>query len=104
MRSTKDRGSRTRLRAFGRSDSVAADVTKRLPPATELFPMRKMFALPLAGLALIAVAACSPKAQNETAEAAATVAADANATLVQTANDTAAAAARAYGTGEARID
>lgn len=66
--------------------------------------MRKMFALPLAGLALIAVAACSPKAQNETAEAADTVAADANATMVQAANDTEAAADRAFGAGEAMID
>jgi hypothetical protein len=66
--------------------------------------MRKMFALPLAGLALLAVAACSPKAQNETAEAADTVAADANATMVQASNDVEAASDRAFGAGEARID
>jgi len=66
--------------------------------------MRKMFALPLAALALIAISACSPKAQNETAEAADTVAADANATMVQAANDTEAAADRAFGSGEAMID
>ncbi|MDB5674783.1 MAG: hypothetical protein JWM65_1765 [Sphingomonas bacterium] len=66
--------------------------------------MRKIFALPLAGLALLAIGACSPKAQNETAEAADTVAADANATMVQAANDVDAAADRAFGSGEARID
>lgn len=66
--------------------------------------MRKIFALPLAAVALIAIPACSPKAQNETAEAADTVAADANATMVQAANDTEAAADRAFGSGEAMID
>src|SRR3569623_3349125 len=88
-------GTRRRLRAFGGFDSVAADVTVRPAPDTELTLMRSMFDLPLAGLALLAVAACSPKAQNETAEAADTVAADANAALVQASNDVEAASDRA---------
>ncbi|CAN5399711.1 hypothetical protein BH10PSE14_BH10PSE14_21610 [soil metagenome] len=66
--------------------------------------MRTIFTLPLAALALVAVAGCSPKAQNETAEAADTIAADANATMVEATNDTEAAADRAFGSGEAMID
>ncbi|MEG3145766.1 hypothetical protein U1839_13980 [Sphingomonas sp. RT2P30] len=66
--------------------------------------MRTIFTLPLVGLALIAIAGCSPKAQNETAQAADTIAADANATMVEAANDTEAASDRAFGSGEAMID
>ena len=51
-----------------------------------------------------AVAACSPKAQNEAAEAKDTISADANATAVEATNDTEAAADRAFGSGEAMID
>ena len=66
--------------------------------------MRKTLTLTFAGVVLIAVAGCSPKAQNEAAEAADTIAADANATMSEARNDTEAASDRAFGSGEAMID
>ena len=66
--------------------------------------MRKIFVLPVTFLALVALAGCSPKAKNETAEASDTVTADANASMVEAASDTEAAADRAFGSGEAMID
>lgn len=64
--------------------------------------MKKFALLPL--LAIAALAACTPAAKNETAQAADTIAADANATMSQAINDTDAAADRAFGAAEATID
>ncbi|MDB5703577.1 MAG: hypothetical protein JWN66_693 [Sphingomonas bacterium] len=66
--------------------------------------MRKYWVLPLALTAVLGLAACSPKAQNETAEAADTIAADANATMSEAVNDTNAAADKAFGSAEATMD
>ena len=55
---------------------------------------------PLIALATLALAACSPKAQNEVVEAANAVEADANATGAQAVDDTDAA----LGAAESRID
>jgi len=60
--------------------------------------------LPVATLALVTLAGCSPKAQNETSEAAGTIAADANATMSEAVNDVDAASDRAFGAAEAGID
>lgn len=62
--------------------------------------MKTLAILPLAVLAALGLAACSPKAQNETAEAANTIAADANATAAEAVEDTDAA----LGAAESRID
>ncbi len=59
--------------------------------------MTKFLVLPLALTAALGLAACSPKAQNETAQAADTIAADANATMSEAAADASAAADRALG-------
>ena len=56
--------------------------------------------LPLIALATLGLAACSPTAQNEAAEATDAVAADANATGAEAAEDTDAA----LGAAESRID
>ena len=56
--------------------------------------------LPLIALAALGLAACSPKAQNEVAEAANAVEADANATGAKAVDDTDAA----LGAAESRID
>ncbi|MDQ2878749.1 MAG: hypothetical protein M3R41_06710 [Pseudomonadota bacterium] len=70
--------------------------------------MRKTIILPAAIAFAIAaamgLAACSPKAQNETSEAADTVAADANATMQEATNDTQAATDNAMGAAEASMD
>lgn len=58
----------------------------------------------LMAVTTIGLAACSPNAQNETAEAAEAITADANATMVEAANDTEAAADQAFGAAENAID
>lgn len=50
------------------------------------------------------LAACSHKARDETADAANTMGADANATMSEAVNDTDAAADKAFGASEATID
>jgi hypothetical protein len=55
-------------------------------------------------IAVAALSACSPKAQNETAEAADTIAADANATMAEGVSDVNAAADKAFGSAEATMD
>ena len=62
--------------------------------------MKTLFSL--AGVALLA--ACSPAAQNETAQAADQMSDDANATFGEAINDTDAAADRAFGSAEATMD
>jgi hypothetical protein len=59
---------------------------------------------PLILVAALGLAACSPKAQNETAEAANTIAADANATMAEAVKDTDAAANQAFGAAENSMD
>ena len=54
--------------------------------------------------ALASVAACSPKAQNESAEAADAITADANATMGEAVSDTEAASDAALGAGENAVD
>ena len=66
--------------------------------------MTKFLIASIAFAAALGLAACSPKAQNETAEAADTIAADANATMSEAAGDTEAAADRALGAAETSID
>ena len=61
--------------------------------------MRK-FVYPVAILTALALGACSPKAKNETSEAANTMAADANATMAKAAGDVDAA----FGAAENGID
>ena len=62
--------------------------------------MKTVRILPLFALTALALAACSPKAQNEVAEAANAVEADANATTAEAVSDTDAA----LGAAESRID
>ncbi len=62
--------------------------------------MKTVRILPLIALSALALAACSPKAQNEVAEAANAVEADANATGAEAVSDTDAA----LGAAESRID
>ena len=66
----------------------------------------KKIATPLVlGLALAFLAAgCSPKAQNETSEAASAISADANATMSAAARDTEDATDKALGAAEAKMD
>ncbi|MBX3592892.1 hypothetical protein [Sphingomonas sp.] len=64
----------------------------------------KRVLLPLAAVAALGLAACSEKAQNETAEAAEAVGADANATMTEAANDVESATDRALGSAENAID
>lgn len=66
--------------------------------------MNKFASLALTAIAVIGVAACSPKAQNETAEAADAITADANATMTEAVNDTEAASDQAFGAAENAID
>ena len=65
---------------------------------------RPRLAAALAIAALSALAACSPKAQNETAEAAEAIGADANATMSEAVSDVDAAADRAIGGADNAID
>lgn len=60
--------------------------------------------LPLALVASLGLAACSERAQNETAEAADTVAADVNATMGDAMNDVQAATDAAFGAAENGLD
>ena len=53
---------------------------------------------------ILGLAACSQKAQNEAAQAADTIAADANATMGEAVKDTDAAADKALGAGEAALN
>lgn len=66
--------------------------------------MKITAAIPLALAATLGLAACTPAAQNETAEAVDTVAADANATTTEAIEDTDAATAQTLGEGESRLD
>ena len=59
---------------------------------------------PIAILVALGLSACSPKAQNETAEAANTIASDANATMAEAVKDTDAAANQAFGAAENSMD
>ena len=60
--------------------------------------------LPLAAFAMLGLAACSDKAQNETAEAAEAIGADANATMSEAADDVEAATDGALGAAENAAD
>ena len=62
--------------------------------------MKTRIILPVTVLAALGLAACSPKAQNETAEAANAIAGDANATAAKAIDDTDAA----LGAAESRMD
>ncbi|OYY89982.1 MAG: hypothetical protein B7Y45_09685 [Sphingomonas sp. 28-66-16] len=66
--------------------------------------MKKVALLSLAGVAGLSLAACSPTAKNETAEAGEAIAADANASISEAVNDVDAASDRAFGAAEATID
>lgn len=55
---------------------------------------------PIAFAPLLLLAACSPKAQNETADAADAITADANATMQTAINDVDAASDRAFGAAQ----
>ncbi|MEN2784996.1 hypothetical protein ACFOKI_14810 [Sphingomonas qilianensis] len=66
--------------------------------------MKKFIAPVLIGAVAAMLAACSPAAQNETAQAGDQIAADANATFGEAINDTDAAADRAFGSAEATMD
>lgn len=57
-----------------------------------------------AALMAIGLAACSPQAQNETAEAADAITADANATMREAVKDVDAASDRAFGAAENAFD
>ena len=65
--------------------------------------MKKAILLPIAAAAF-ALSACSDKAQNETSEAADSIAADANATMGEAVDDVAAASDRAFDAAENGID
>lgn len=65
--------------------------------------MKKLAAL-LVVAAAIGLAACSPKAQNETAEAADAITADANATMSEATKDVDAAGDRALGGMDNAVD
>lgn len=60
--------------------------------------------LPLAAVAALGLAACSDKAQNETAEAAEAIGADVNATMGEAADDVEAATDGALSTAENAAD
>ena len=60
--------------------------------------------LPLAAIAALGLAACSEQAQNETAEAANAIGADANATMGEAVQDVEAATDRALGAAENAAD
>jgi hypothetical protein len=64
--------------------------------------MKKTFVLLFA--ASVSLAACSQRAQDESAQAVDTTAADANATMRTAANSTEAAADKAFGSAEATLD
>lgn len=66
--------------------------------------MKNVMKFALIAMAAIGVAACSPTAQNETAEAAEAITADANATMTEAVKDTEAAADQAFGAAENAID
>ncbi|MBN8816785.1 MAG: hypothetical protein J0J06_15230 [Sphingomonas sp.] len=60
--------------------------------------------IPLAFAATLGLAACGQKAQDETAGAANTLSADANATMAKAASDVDAAADKAFGAAENSMD
>jgi hypothetical protein len=64
----------------------------------------KRFLVPAAAFAALALTACSEKAQNETAEAAEQIGADANATMGEAAQDVEEATDAALGTAENATD
>lgn len=64
----------------------------------------KRVLLPLAAIAALGLAACSEQAQNETAEAANAIGADANATMGEAAQDVEAATDSALGAAENAAD
>ncbi len=66
--------------------------------------MKRTTTIALMAMAVIGLAACSPKAQNETAEAADAISADANATMTEAVNDTEAASDKAFGATENAMD
>lgn len=66
--------------------------------------MKRIATTAFAVIAVLGMTACSPKAQNETAEAADAIAADANATMSEAVNDTDAASDQAFGAAENAID
>jgi uncharacterized lipoprotein YajG len=69
-------------------------------PNARIVPMKPFVALAVITL----LAACSPRAQNETTDAANTIGADADASMNQAASDVSNAADRDFGAAEARID
>lgn len=66
--------------------------------------MKNLTSVTIMAAAAIGLAACSPNAQNESAEAAEAITADANATMSEAINDTDAAADQAFGAAENAID
>lgn len=66
--------------------------------------MKTRAIIALAAAGLIGLCACSQKAQNETAEAADAISADAKATMTEAVNDTDAASEQAFGAAENAID
>ncbi len=66
--------------------------------------MKKLTNVTIMAAAALGLAACSPNAQNESAEAAEAITADANATMSEAINDTDAAADQAFGAAENAID
>jgi hypothetical protein len=66
--------------------------------------MKKAMLLPFAAAAALALSACSDKAQNETSEAAESIAADANATMGEAIDDVEAASDRAFNAAENGLD
>ena len=66
--------------------------------------MKKAILLPVAALAAFGLSACSQKAQNETAEAADSIAADVNATTSEAVQDVEAATDKALGAASNTID
>jgi hypothetical protein len=66
--------------------------------------MTRLTKIAIMNTVAMGLAACSPNAQNETAEAAEAITADANATMSEAINDTNAAADQAFGAAENAID
>lgn len=66
--------------------------------------MKNFSIIAIAAAGVLSISACGPKAQNETAEAADAIAADANATMGEAVNDVDAATDQALGAAENTLD
>lgn len=93
--------SHRRLRALGRVASHGAGHIFAIIEDQIMTFSRPLSFVALAGLSL---AACSPEARNDSAEAADTIAADTNATMREAVDDVDAASERAFGSAESAID